>query len=141
MELHITPNTVDEILPLIVGRGLYAFKSVEGQIIYVGHSTDLYRRFNAHRNWIKMLVGSSHMESILLHYCSNNIEMRKLERAAIDDHTPPYNSYSKKDTQGRIVISAPSFLQFKFNAISEKTNKSMSELGAEAIMMLSEKYG
>lgn len=79
--------------------GVYLIKDVDGVIIYVGSSKDLYMRMARHRSYIKKGIISERNKELYQYLQSNQFtvefqlstDYRHLEQKLIEEYKPKYN--------------------------------------------------
>lgn len=74
--------------------GCYALTNFEGDVLYVGLSDDLYRRFAQHRDTDEKRTATAHGKAFWFYYltCSSK-DINRIERAWLNQHISVHGTF------------------------------------------------
>jgi excinuclease UvrABC nuclease subunit len=91
---------------------IYKFYNEQDEVIYIGKTTDLQMRFNAHRNtksWWHEVSEIKYIE------CQDNFEMTTYERYYIRKFNPKYNVAERDCLVPRFTLSELDFKKYELH--------------------------
>lgn len=137
--IKVDLNNIDSVINSIEGQGVYSFKRKE-KYLYIGKTMNFTNRLCAHRKWVKFLIETYQMDSIMIVNCDVD-QMDELERDAIQYHKPYFNEQYKDLDYVEVKVKVPQFLAFKFKELALRSPEgNMSVFAVEGFEHVLNKY-